>query len=85
MQTLERNTLNEVNWLLYASPQLYATWKSVVAAWMDGSLAGGDGEISGKPRGPLSVTGTMFKCFEGDLSDKRIRGILRRSWMALYC
>ena len=78
LRTLERSTLNEVNWLLYATPELYNLWKSVVNLWIEGSLAGANGKVLEKPRKVDSITENMFKCFEGDLTEVKIRGILQR-------
>ena len=77
LRTLERVTLNEVNWLLYATPELYMLWKAVATAWIDGTLPGPDGVVHEKTRHANSIMTTMFKCFEGDLKKSKLHEILQ--------
>ena len=60
---------------MYVSPELNDLWRAVVEDWCAGTLAGGDGEYIIKPRPTMSVTPTMFKCFEGGLSEEDITSI----------
>ena len=77
LQTLERQTLSELNWILYSSTTLYTYWQSVCEAYLDGELLGSDGNEGKKHKsGDISVG--MFKCFEGDLAETQLMKILEK-------
>jgi len=77
LQTLERQTLSEVNWILYASEKLYKYWHNVCEAYLGGELLGPDGN-EGKKHKLEHITVGMFKCFEGDLAEKQLMDILEK-------
>src|SRR5450759_2968452 len=74
-QTLERSSVGELNWILYASQDLYLYWRQVCMRWIDGELLGPD-ENEGKQKKMDMVTPALFKCFESDLIEKYIFSIL---------
>src|SRR5450759_1656945 len=76
-QTLERSSVGELNWILYANQDLYLYWREVCMKWIDGEFLDPDGN-EGKKKKVDQVTPALFKSFEGDLLEKDIFLILEK-------
>jgi hypothetical protein len=78
METMDKTNLNIINWLLYASENLFTLWKKMCDKWLSGELPGPDGLESDKPRAITLISANLFQQFEGLSSEAVIIGILNK-------
>ena len=64
-------------WLLFSANETFEMWKQVCNSYVTGNIMDSRGE-KGKQKKRDDITVTMFRCFEGDISQEEIVKIFRK-------